>query len=260
MQRLGPREHLRVGAAEAIDRLLGIADIKQLGLALATGLDQAIEDLGLDRADVLVLVDQHVAMPTSQVGARAWVREQLEGQLLEIVVAQQRAPTQALGPVAANPGRELDPAGELLGVVEHARGPGIGHDRALAPSPGLADHVAQVMMKVADLAHLAVRTDLPQRLDVGLDAREIRLGQVALEDPSDRLHQLGHSLGVGLALQLEHAELPDARHRRVELGQEFSPLRAHEQLARAQQILGADSTGLVTPACARWLTIVDHRP
>ena len=73
-------EQARVGAPEAVDRLLRIADHEQLagrGRRLApvalggVGRGEQQEDLGLQRVGVLELVDEDALVEPLQIGARA---------------------------------------------------------------------------------------------------------------------------------------------------------------------------------------------
>ncbi|PRP90262.1 hypothetical protein ENSA5_66270 [Enhygromyxa salina] len=175
----GAGKDLGVGAPEPIDRLLGIPDEEHLGGGLVgpAQLGEAIDDLGLERVDVLVLVDEHVTVATAQVDLGARIIEQRVGQELEVVVAQDRALAQARAPVAAGEGRERDPAGEVLGLAAAERGLGIGQHRPLAPGREHPVAVADLLQRRRDRgAEFGARAGRDQLVDVGGDLLELGLG------------------------------------------------------------------------------------
>ena len=80
--RAGGLEHARLGAAEAVNRLLGVADDEDAGLAVvvAIGIQPALHDVPLQRIGVLEFVQQDLLVtriePALQIGRVFFVRQQ----------------------------------------------------------------------------------------------------------------------------------------------------------------------------------------
>ena len=149
----GGLEHLRLGAAEAVNALLGVAhdeDTWRIARA-AVGRQPAFERLPLQRAGVLEFIDQHMRHPRVQLfldpAAEHRIRHQVQRQLLQIVhihptalalergIVLQQAPAQAGQALLVFPGvvlalRHAHPQQQVLrlahlcdagqGVVEFA--------------------------------------------------------------------------------------------------------------------------------------------
>ena len=109
----GLQVRVDVGAAERVDRLLGIGDQHERHPA---GRERAIEDLPLDRVGVLELVDEHNVEPRAQPSARVRATRACERVVQpreQVVVGHDREPPLALLELVADgPGQ----------AVAHGRG------------------------------------------------------------------------------------------------------------------------------------------
>ena len=125
-----------VGAAEGVDRLLGVADEDERDAALA---ERAAHDVPLDRVGVLELVDEHDAVALSQARGRGFAARALERVVEageEVVVGHDRH--LALAGVELVAGGERQPAahgldgalGRVLGLDAHR---GVAHRDARDP-------------------------------------------------------------------------------------------------------------------------------